>query len=528
MAIKFSDKIAITIAGRLDKFVVFDVGNAIYTSGLSSNIRYFGKRFDAFNETDIDNFQKIPVEGIGGTTWGFSYDDGESLKTWSILFGQIQNLGNYWNVGVTVTYYDYNLGRNNAFGSFVRIPINSQYIYISPVRIRKSLSTGQFPEGFIWDRIFLGIVDEWNAGDLTSRYLIPICELGYNQIGDTTLTASFPSNVVIQGRIPIDDNTDQPPGAQGPGDFPDEPIDDDGEPDEIITYCKLFSMYNPSKVTLSLISDWLNSGTFLDAWTHKSDAINSVVSLHSVPIRNLNIEVNSFKIGGHTPDSPISCPTITKQFYDIDLGTINVPPVVQGFMDYAPAFKMALYLPFHGTIQLNTDDFMQNSINVKYKIDIVTGDFVAFVSNSTKILHQIKGNCATKYPLTSTDYSQIYSTGLSIAGELLRNPTPLNVGAQIPNLLQLSAMKPAYSYSGGLGGSSGLMALLYPYLIVHRPTISLPKDFDKYYGFASNINARLGNVKGYTRVKEIHLNIPEAFPEEIAELEQILKTGVVL
>ena len=78
-----------------------------------------------------------------------------------------------------------------------------------------------------------------------------------------------------------------------------------------------------------------------------------------------------------------------------------------------------------------------------------------------------------------------------------------------------------------LEGSAG-MNIQYPYLIITKPDMSLPENYGRFNGYPSNIYATLGSLRGYTEVAEIHLSGLNATVSELAELEDILKGGVIL
>lgn len=521
MAIKFTNYIPVTVNNVLRKMPVIDVGN--FTTD-----QYLFGEYSSNLTPDFVN-EMLSFDVVASATVAFRFNDGIDDRNISFTFGNtIREFTDFVQSALTLNFYNYSIMRNDTigFGGF-NFPLDRK-LYVCGIRIVKDKSTGTFPEDYLFNRIFLATFI-WS----NDRWILATPNVYNGRITDKTFY-NFPSELEKAGKIPIDDSGTQDPGGDGPGDFPDEPVDDDGLPDEVITYCKLFSIYNPSTVTLSTISDWLNSGSFLDAWTHKADAINSVVSLHSIPIppAKLSKAPSTFKIGGKAPEdvpgaSSISCPVVTAQYYDVDLGSVSVPNVVGYFADYAPYFKLQLYCPMYGTVELMADDFVGDVVKLHYKIDVVTGDFVGQISNSSKILHIIKGNCATKYPLTSTDYSQIYTTALNVASNISTAKTPGAIAQSIPDMLSLSQMKPTYNYAGGLSGSGGIMSILRPYLIVHRPTVSYPRDFEKFRGYASNITAKLSTLKGFTKVKHIHLDNVICTEEERSELLSLLQKGVI-
>lgn len=88
-------------------------------------------------------------------------------------------------------------------------------------------------------------------------------------------------------------------------------------------------------------------------------------------------------------------------------------------------------------------------------------------------------------------------------------------------------MKPQIEKSGSISGSAGVLNMQTPYLILIRPRQALPNKQNGFIGYPSLITVQLTELSGYTEVQSIHLeNIP-ATQEELAEIESLLKGGVI-
>jgi hypothetical protein len=68
----------------------------------------------------------------------------------------------------------------------------------------------------------------------------------------------------------------------------------------------------------------------------------------------------------------------------------------------------------------------------------------------------------------------------------------------------------------------------YAYLILNRPIQSLPSGFGENFGYPSNVTRTLSALTGFTQVDEVHLNGINATSDELAEIETLLKEGVIL
>ena len=89
-------------------------------------------------------------------------------------------------------------------------------------------------------------------------------------------------------------------------------------------------------------------------------------------------------------------------------------------------------------------------------------------------------------------------------------------------------MKPRIQRSGSIGGAAGLMSIQKPYFILTRPRQALPENQNKYTGYPSFITSKLGDLTGMTYVYEIHLEGIPCTTEEQNEIENLLKSGVIL
>ena len=66
------------------------------------------------------------------------------------------------------------------------------------------------------------------------------------------------------------------------------------------------------------------------------------------------------------------------------------------------------------------------------------------------------------------------------------------------------------------------------FIIIERPNISVPNKVQHYMGQTSNMTASLGGLSGMTIVEAVHLEGIPCTTSELAEIESILKSGVIL
>lgn len=283
------------------------------------------------------------------------------------------------------------------------------------------------------------------------------------------------------------------------------------------------------------------------------------------------------------------------QFVDVDCGTYNLERYYGSALDQSPYTKVSCFLPYIGTVQLNTDEVMGTELQVKYRIDIVTGSCVAKIFIDGSCLYQYSGHCAINIPISSADFSSYVSAAISIAKlaataglaalagsgdssaaseaaqqtgrtvttqidtvNTVRNPatgrqitssathqtvtanyspppsqaTQASFGGLSPSNVsntvgQIMSSKPVINHSGSFSGNSGYLGVRRPFIIIERPNMCLPANYQSLNGYPSMITMLLADCKGYTRVQQVQLTGMWATNPEQAEILELLKGGVI-
>ena len=296
----------------------------------------------------------------------------------------------------------------------------------------------------------------------------------------------------------------------------------------------LYSVYNPTQAQLNSLGAWLWSSNFVDQLLKLfNDPMQAIIGLHKVFATPSISGSGTIKVG--YLDSGVGSNLVGSQYTEIDCGNVNLREYFGNVLDYTNT-DIYLYLPFIGIVTLNTVDVMRARINVKYKVDVLTGACLASVNvnrdnNAGGQLYVYAGNCAVQYPLSSGSYMGIVAGILGVAGSVAG--TILSGGALLPMALgagasAMGSMKTKVEHSGSLSGNSGAMGIKKPYLIIRRPQTKIARNFETMNGVSQNEYGALGSYAGYTRVKYVHLeNIP-ATSEELTEIENYLKSGVLI
>lgn len=266
-------------------------------------------------------------------------------------------------------------------------------------------------------------------------------------------------------------------------------------------------------------------------------------------------------------DTQIEMDTVTSQWIEYDCGYIDIGETWGAYLDYDPYTKLDIYLPFCGVHPIHTDDFMPGRIHVKYHIDLLSGSCVAIIKSTktnkhgdvlNSVVYQFMGNCATQIPVTSSQYADAVRSAISIAASVgtmvaggigtvagaaakAANQTLTNTGL-VQNSMHMASdvintgasigenvmnLKPSIERSGAIGSSAALLSVQVPYLILTRPRQAKPDSQQTYTGYPSFITEDLVNLNGWTEVQAIHLEGIPCTVNELSEINELLKSGVI-
>lgn len=326
----------------------------------------------------------------------------------------------------------------------------------------------------------------------------------------------------------------RPGGGDRPGYGPDDgdPIDFPALPTTSALATGLISAYNPTNAQLNSLAGELWSNTFFDSISKiLNDPFDAIIGLSMLPFDIPEGNDGVIKIGNY--ESEVTAKRVTAQYVAIDGGSFEVPQAWNNFLDFTVT-KIALFLPFVGIVQVNTDDVMGKTIAVQYNIDILSGAGICCVKCGQSVLYTYPVNVAYNVPMTGSNKAALYTgliqTGVTaIGGAVLTGGVAgAAIGAASGAISSMTSKQSDVQRSGGLTSNSGIMGDFDCYLIIHRPVQSIPQDFKAYKGYTSNISTKLSQARGYTEVMYINLAIPGATDQELEEIRGLLKDGVLI
>lgn len=175
-------------------------------------------------------------------------------------------------------------------------------------------------------------------------------------------------------------------------------------------------------------------------------------------------------------------PTVDTNYLTVDIGKIKVDEQYKNGFDYYQV-KTRLMLPFTNMIDLDPKHVINQTVSIKYIVNVINGDTTINISNNDDLFYSTQVNLASEIPFI----------------------TSANKGSQYTVINQL---KTVFRNS-----------IKQAYIIIEQPTPVLNSDF-----YPTN---EKGTLKGYTgNVKASLLNNMDINSNDLNALQNILETGV--
>lgn len=175
-------------------------------------------------------------------------------------------------------------------------------------------------------------------------------------------------------------------------------------------------------------------------------------------------------------------PTVDNNYLTVDVGKIKVDEQYKNGFDYYQV-KTRLMLPYTNMIELDPKHVINQTVSIKYVVNVVNGDTTINLSNDDDIFYSNQVNLASEIPFISSATKGTQYTVINQLKTVFRN-----------------SIKQAY-------------------IIIEQPTPVLNSDF-----YPTN---EKGTLKGYTgNVKASLLNNMDINSNDLNALQNLLETGV--
>ena len=338
---------------------------------------------------------------------------------------------------------------------------------------------------------------------------------------------------------PVEPDPDDPEPIRPDPEPEPEPTPPDPEPIDV-SASRLFTVHSLSNAEVDALGSFIYSQTFIDAiknmFLEPMDAIIGCFILNYGSGGTLPLGANeTLKLGSVLGGTGVTGTKVTKQVFELSFGTKSIGHFYNNVLDYAPYTSAQIFLPYIGFCDLDVNEIMGGTVQLKYRIDIFTGACLArlFVTkenngrSTTQELYNFNGNVAVQIPLTGRDFTNSignFITGAaSIAiGAATGSPVTAAIGAK-----GLIGNNATVKRSGTVSSNVGVLGNQTPFIIINRPKAYNALGYNNYYGYPSNWTVTLGSCSGYTRCKDIHLDALSCTDQEREEIETLLREGVI-
>lgn len=543
--------------------------------------------YDIYQNNHPEVFDLFPIEFLTSVFYKMEQYRLQTIKNFSVPSDTSEHTYNYTYQGVDVRVRINQNYSNNVRQLTYRLSLANGSVYLSPL-VFQEFNPSAYPQQTVKITIpvVVGItgsdenIEAWKSAGgrdyaiITMSFsvlrtnLIP-SDVGGNitvsptfssNNGDINHVASITAEAITQmetlglSLIPAWPGPSSETGGTG-GDF------DDSTDSVLIpslptvapaVSSNFITIYHPTMAELEKIGTVLWSSTISAAIKNLfSDPINAIISLHQTPFPlSTAAQKTEWFVG--LVGTGVSMNKVTKQYLQYDFGSVDITEYWGNALDYSPYTKAQIYLPYIGIKDLDIDDIMASSVRVVYHVDILTGTCVAYIIVTKKdkrsplydtptVMYQFTGNCNLMIPYTGADYSALVQNIITLAGAAVAAGATGGLSTQVTgadaimgastamqSVGAVSGSKPTLLRGGQTGGVAGALGVQNCVIYLTRPNQSLAEDYASERGYPSNITATLGDLKGFTAVESCHVGIPGATDEELAEIENFLKSGVIL
>lgn len=280
--------------------------------------------------------------------------------------------------------------------------------------------------------------------------------------------------------------------------------------------------------------------SFENLWTaYKNsmhDPLSGILGALIIPATPVTTSISYIILSGQSIAVGGTCGYVTERFGQTSDASVDIIPYYNTFLDYEPFTKITLYLPFIGSVGVNTNECMKGSISVHYWVDFCTGNCVAYVTLTDRhgmpSYYQYSGNCAAYVPISGNDAgigSIIGGASSIISGTVQAlSGNPAGVGSMLAGGMQLAEPKTTQKHVGSFSGGSGCIGCLYPYIVINHPAAATPENYTSIMGAVAAQSGTVGSYSGFTSFIHADTHGVPATPEELQEIENALHEGVYL
>lgn len=237
----------------------------------------------------------------------------------------------------------------------------------------------------------------------------------------------------------------------------------------------------------------------------------------------------------------------------IDAGTVNITAPFLSYRDYDPYFEISVWLPYHGWEKLETKKYVGKSVNIRYYVDILTCTYIIALvisdGTNTWLGDTYSGNIGVMLPTCGNNLSQYANTmlqtiigagagvvGGAVGGAMFGGGAGAAIGGMLGGAAGIAkgafdiAQKPKPKDMTVTRGAFTAGAASYmPQYVIFRldyHDLIVPENLTGMYGRPSSAAGTIGSFSGFLKVSTCKLNTSGMSDYEIAELTNLLESGI--
>lgn len=337
--------------------------------------------------------------------------------------------------------------------------------------------------------------------------------------------------------------------SEGEGDgttLPDGDHDDDSDdvdyPDlpSIGAYTTgMFGLYRMTAEELQSLAKFMWSGDFINLLKKLlTDPMDVILSLRMFYCNVQAGDVTEI-ILGNVVAPEVYGRRIKNQYVEVNMGQLIINHYWGNAIDYEPYTKFKIFLPYIGYKDLATNEIMNSTVELSYRIDLFTGDCVALIKitkdiGDTKlnsVLYQFTGHAGSDIPFSANNMASMLSDtiqGMAAMALAAKGGSARLASSAVNSAMNVMGDAGNYEHGGSATAGTNNLTIRQPYIIIERPILQIPQKFTAYKGLPYNYYTRLDDISGYTEVEEIQFVSGTCTDSEKKAIVQLLKDGVIL
>lgn len=206
-------------------------------------------------------------------------------------------------------------------------------------------------------------------------------------------------------------------------------------------------------------------------------------------------------------------------------GTFEFKETFKGWADYSPYTSIELYLPYYGSVPLDTNLFMGHTLKVQYVIDALTGTITYYLSCDNTFVMSYTANVSANVPLS-------LSSRIEATSDIAKNLANFGENA--------SGLRPVGIVSGSTtvatsklindATESGKFFMPTKCSVrITRPAYTKSKKYASTYGYPCYGSYKLANLTGYTVVENYKSHYTKGIKKEEEDMiKSMMESGVYL